>query len=81
MENLINCQRERQDRPPRNGSHSYFEIKDGTELQKFVLDVLSLGQKHPMRDKFNAVHLLADVEKFVRQLRENRKEGEELCGI
>ena len=49
---------DRQDRPLRNGSHSNVVIMDGLELQKFVLDILSLGPKHPVRDKFNEVHFL-----------------------
>ena len=54
---------------------------DGPELPKFVLDILSLGPKHPVRDKFNEVHFLADVDKLVRELRENNTEGEKLCEI
>ena len=44
---------ERQDRPLRNCSHSNVLIMDGRELPKFVLDILSLAPKHPVRDKFN----------------------------
>ena len=72
---------EKQDRPLRNGSHSNVVIMDGRELPKFVLDIISLGPKHPVRDKFNEVHLLADVDKFVRELREKNTEGEKLCEI
>ena len=66
---------ERQDRPLRNGSHSNVVIMDGRELPKFVLDILSLGPKHPVREKFNEVHFLADVDKLVRELRANNTEG------
>ena len=62
---------ERQDRPLRNGSHSNVVIIDGRELPKFVLDILSLEPKYPVRDKFNEVHFLADLDKLVRELREN----------
>ena len=31
-------------------------------LQQFVLDIPSLGHKHPVGDKFNEVHFLADVD-------------------
>ena len=34
-----------------------------------------------MRDKFNEVHFLPDVDKLVRELRENNTEGEKLCEI
>ena len=72
---------ERQDRPLRNGSHSNVVIMDGHELPKFLLDILSLGPKHPVRDKFNEVQILADVDKLLRELRENKTEGEKLCEI
>ena len=62
----------RQDRPLRNGSHSNVVKVDGCELPKFVLDLLSLGPKHPVRDKFKEVHFLADVDKLVRELHENK---------
>ena len=52
---------------------------DGRELPNFVLDILSLGPKHPVRDKFNEVQFLADVDKLVRELRENNTE--KLCEI
>ena len=51
----------------------------GLELLKFVLDILSLGHKYPVRDKFTEVHFIADVDNFVRELRENKIEGEKLC--
>ena len=72
---------ERQDRLLRNGYHSNVVIMDGHELPKFVLDILSLGPKHPVRDKFNEVNFLADVDKLLRELRENNTEGEKLCEI
>ena len=66
---------ERQDRPLRNGSqyvrcnNNNVVILDGVELPKFVLDVLSLGPKHPVWEKFNEVHFLPDVDKLVRELK------------
>ena len=68
-------------RPLRNGSHKNVITLDGVELPKFVLDVLSLDPKHPVRDKFKEVHFLADVDRFVRELRENRTDGEKLFEI
>ena len=58
---------ERQDRSLRNGSHSNVVIMDGSELPKFLFDILSFGPKHPVRDKFNELHFLADVDKLVRE--------------
>ena len=72
---------ERQDRPLRNGFYSNVVIMDSRELPKFVLDILWLGPKLPVRDKFKEVHFLADVDKLVRELQENNTEGEKLCKI
>ena len=63
----------RQDRPLRNGSHSIVVKMDGREPPEFVPDILSMGPKNPVRDKFNEVHFLAEVDKLVRELRENNK--------
>ena len=46
-----------------------------------LLDILSLGNKHPARDKCNEVHFLADVDKLARKLRVDNTEGEKLCEI
>ena len=46
-----------------------------------LLDILSLGPKHPVRDKFNEVHFLAGVDKHVGELNENRSEVEKLCEL
>ena len=57
---------------------------DGGELPKFVLDSLSLGPEHHLGDKFNEVHYPADVDKFLRELRQNKQnkvEGEKRCEI
>ena len=54
---------------------------DGFQLPKFVLDVLSLDPKHPVRDKLNEVHLLADIDGLVRELKENNTDGEKLCEV
>ena len=52
---------------------------DGSELRKFVLDVLTLRPKHPVRDRYNEMHFPADVDKLVRELREQRTAGEKFC--
>ena len=73
---------ERQDRPLRNGSHNNDVVTlDGVELPKFVLDVLLLGPRYPVRDKFNEVHFLLDVDRLDRELRENNTIGEKLCEL
>ena len=70
---------ERQDRPLPNDSHSNVVIMNGLEFPNFVLDVLSLRPEHPVRDKFNKVHFLADVDKHVRELPDKKTDIEKLC--
>ena len=48
-----------------NGSHSNVVMMDDGELPKFVLDILSLGPKHPGRDILKEENFLADVDKLV----------------
>ena len=43
--------------------------------------VLSFGPKHPVRDKFNEIHFLADIDNFLSELKLNRLPGENLCEI
>ena len=67
----------------RNGSKMCSNVvtMDGVKLPKFVLDVPPLWPKHPVRDKINEVHFLADIDKPVRGLRGNKTEIEKLCKI
>ena len=46
---------------------------DGGELPKLVLDVLLLVSKKHARNKFNEMHILADINKSVGELRENNR--------
>ena len=71
----------RQDKPLRETNKIAVKTLDGIELPVFVNEMLSYGPKHPVRDKFNEIHLLADVDKQVRSLRENGTSGEKLCEI
>ena len=72
---------ERQDRQQLNGSQSDFVMVDGGELPNFVPDNQTLRPKYLVRDKFNEVHFLADVDKHVPELRENKTEDEKFCEI
>ena len=65
----------------RNRSHNNVVTLDAVEPPKFALEVLSFGPKHPVRDKFNGVHFLADVDRLILELRENNTDGEKLCVI
>ena len=71
----------RQDRPLREQKFESIRIFDNISLPFFVKDVLSYGPKQPIRDKFNEVHFLADIDKLVRTLRESGTDGEKLCEI
>ena len=70
---------ERQDRPLRNGFHNNVVTLVGFELPRFVLDVLSLGPKHPVREHFNEVHFLAHADRLFRESRENNTDDGKLC--
>ena len=52
---------------------------DDIKLPIFVEEFLSYGPKHPIKDKLNELHFLANVDKLVRNLRANELEGEKLC--
>ena len=65
----------------RSGSHNNVVTSNKIELTKFVLHVLSLGPKQPVRDKINEVHFLVDVDRFVLDLLDNNTDGEKLCEI
>ena len=43
--------------------------------------VLALGPKHPVRDKFNETHFLADNDIFRSDLKNRKVPGESLCEI
>ena len=60
---------EKKDRFLWNKSHINVVTLDGVELPKFVLDVLSLGPKHPVREKTIEVHLPADLDRIFRQFK------------
>ena len=73
---------ERQDRPPL-GKQSEGSVKalDDNELPYWVQQVLALGSKHPVRDKFNETHFLADNDIFQSDLKNRKVPGEALCEI
>ena len=53
---------ERQDRPLGKQSEGSVKALDDIELSDWVQQVLVLGPKHPVRDKFNETHSLADID-------------------
>ena len=58
-----------QERPLRNLKNTVKIVGDVQEPPKFVMDILALGPKHPVRDKFNKLHFLADVDKLLVDLK------------
>ena len=72
---------ERQDRPLGGRNERSVEVLDNIELPEWVYEVLSMGPKHPIRDKFNETHFLADIDIFLSQLKNQKTSGETLCEI
>ena len=70
-----------QDRPLEDQNFDSIRTLDNTSLPTFVIDLLCYGPTHQIRDKFNEVHFLADIDKLVRTLRESGADGEKLCEI
>ena len=56
-------------------------ILDEVILPLWVREVLNFGSKHSVRDKFNEIHFLADIDSFLSELKLNRMPGEKLCEI
>ena len=52
------------------------KLLDDIKLPKFCCKFCSYGPKHPIKDKFNEIHLQGDFDKLVRKLHGNRMEGE-----
>ena len=50
-------------------------------LPLWVREILSFGPKHPVRDKFNEVRFLGEIDIFLSELKLNRLSGEKLCEI
>ena len=67
---------ERRDKPLRSSNEKTVVVLDNTILPGFVRDLLILGPKHPIRDKFKELHFLADIDSLLRNLRENNVPGE-----
>ena len=54
---------------------------DNIELPEWIHEVLSMGPKHPIRDKFNETHFLAGIDIFLSRLKILKTSGENLCEI
>ena len=69
----------RQDRPLKNLNERSVRILDEWVLPLWVREVLSLGPKHPVRNKFNENHFLAGIDNVLSELKFNRLRGEKIC--
>ena len=72
---------ERLDRPLVNQGEGSVRALDDVELPNWVQQVLALGPKHPVRDKFNETHFLADIDIFLSDLNNRKVHGEAHCEI
>ena len=57
-----------QEKPLRSVGNTVKIIGD-LEPPKYVIDLLSLGPKHPVLDQFNEMHFLADIDKVLAQMK------------
>ena len=64
----------------RRNEQSVKELEN-IELPGWVYEVLSMGPKHPIRDKYNETHFMADIDIFLPQLKNKKTSGETLCEI
>ena len=72
---------ERQDKPLGGRNERSVKVLDNIEMPEWVYEVLSMGPKHPIRDKFNETHFLADKDIFLSQLKNQKTSAETLCEI
>ena len=72
---------ERQDKPLGARNEQSVKVLDDIELPEWVYEVLSIGPKHPIREKLNEIHFLADIDIFLSQLKNQKTSGETLCEI
>ena len=72
---------ESQDRPLGKQGEGSVRALDDVELPNWVQQVLALGPKHPVRDKLNETHFLADIDIFLSDLKNRKVTGEALCEI
>ena len=72
---------ERQNRPLGKQGEGSVRAFDDVESPNWVQQVLALGPKHPVRDKFNETHFLADIDIFLSDLKICKFPGEALCEI
>ena len=68
---------ERQDKPLGDQNEQSVKVLDNRELPGWVHEVLSMGPKHQIRDKFNETHFLADIDNILSKLKNQKTSSEE----
>ena len=72
---------ERQDRPLGKQGEGSVRAHDVVEFSNWVQNMLALGLKHPVRDKYNEVHFLTDIDFFLSDLKNRKVPWGALCEI
>ena len=57
------------------------KVRDNIELPGWVHQIMPMGLKQSIRDKFNETHFLAHIDIFLSQLKNKKASGETLCEI
>ena len=63
---------ERQHRPLRKQNEGSVKAPNDVDLPNWVEHELALGSKHPVRDKLNETHFLADFNIFLSDLKKSQ---------
>ena len=71
----------RQDRPLGMQGEGSVKAPYDVELLNWLQQVLALGPKHPVKDKFNATYFFADNDIFLSDLKNRKVTEEALCEI
>ena len=69
---------ERQNKPLKNFDDKSARFLDEVFLPQWVREALSFGPKHPVRNRFNEIQFLADIDSFLSERKLNRIPGEKL---
>ena len=72
---------QRQEKPLRETNKIAIRMLDCIESPVFVKEIFSYDLRHPVKDKFNEIHFLVDVDRLVQSVRKKGTSGEKLCEI
>ena len=80
LENKVQLLSQRQDKPLAQRANNVKVMTD-EEIPQYVLDVLSLGPKHPQLDEFKEMSFLSDLDSLLADLKRNNESNELLNDI